>query len=130
MYWTKKHSYTQFMKPIQRTIDVLALAAVIFAFSCSKAGSVYDGTAWYGKTGTMSSITLSFSDGAQKCIVIENAGWDGIGFEFQVEWKSRYSFQLQFTEGEQTLIFYSGVISGDIMTLETENHTYELRKTH
>lgn len=125
------------MKTFLKLMGILAVA-VIFAFSCSKAGSVYDGTSWYGRTGAESSLTLTFNDNAQKCMVLESTGECGLGFEFEVEWTSRNSFKLQITEEGHAHVYYSGVINGEFMTLEnlrhqTEDlrkHTYELRKTH
>ena len=121
------------MKTVLRRIGIFAVA-VIFAFSCSKPGSVYDGTSWFTETGQYSSTTLTFRDEARKCMVLENAGECGLGFEYEVEWSGRNSFKLIFKENGQIYVSYSGEINGEVMTLKellkTENQTYELRKTH
>lgn len=124
------------MKTLLKQMGILVLAGLL-AISCSKPGSVYDGTSWQGKTGEYNSLRLTFSDRAQKCMVLSeswdvNGLGDGLGFELDVEWPSRNSFHLQIVEKGETLTFYSGVINGDTMTLKelrkTENHTYQLQK--
>ena len=117
------------MKAFLKLIGVLVLAGIM-ACSCSKLGSGYDETVWYGKTGTISSLTLTFKDGAQEAWVSENAGYDAIECGLNVEWLSGNSFNLRFTESDPPS--YSGVINGDTMLLDElrfgEKTTYELKK--
>lgn len=119
------------MKSLLKLIGVLVLVGIL-ASSCSKLGSVYDGTTWYGKTETNTSLTLSFTDNAQLCVFSKNPGHDILSAEFHVEWTSKDSFKLLFVEGEQP--FYSGMISSDILTLDElrseDKQTYELIRVH
>lgn len=123
------------MKTIQKRMGALFVLAFIgiIAVSCEDLGERYDGTAWFCKTGTDSSLTVTFEEGAQKCIVLEVSGFCGLGFGYEVEWTTRNSFKLLWRDKEQVLICYTGVISGDRMSLDVLScdkveRTYELTR--
>lgn len=118
------------MKSFLRLMGVLVLAGIMA--SCSKLGSGYDETSWYGKTGVISSLTLTFQNDAQEAWVSENGGYDSLVAGYKVEWLSGNSFNLRFTDDDPP--FYSGVINGDTMSLDVlrfgeEKQTYVLKKT-
>lgn len=116
------------MKHLIKLIGILVLAGILVS-SCSKMGSVYDGTSWWGRSGSIS-LTLTFSNDAQKCMVSVNPGEDILSAEFNVVWTSQDSFTLLINESERA--FYSGVISKDMMSLDDlrfeVKQTYELKK--
>ena len=117
------------MKAFLKLIGALVLAGIM-ACSCSKLGSGYDETSWYGKTGEISSLTVTFQNDAQEAWVSDNGGYDAIVCGLKVEWLSGNSFNLRFTEDYPPS--YSGVINGDTMLLDElrfgEKTTYELKK--
>lgn len=117
------------MKIFQRLMGILTVA-VILAFSCSKPGSVYDGTSWFTETGLYSSIKLTFSDGGQKCMVLNVAGFCGLGCEYEVEWAGRNSFKLVFKEDGQSYVSYKGVINGDTLLLDKLSLRYQIQETY
>ena len=117
------------MKHLMKLIGILVLAGILVS-SCSKMGGVYDGTSWSGKMDTNVSLTLTFSNDAQKCMVSVNPGEDILSAEFNVVWTSQDSFTLLINESERA--FYSGVISKDMMSLDDLRfeipQTYELKR--
>jgi hypothetical protein len=130
------------MKTFLKLTGVLLLLGLL-ASSCSK-GQLYDGMSWFARTGSVSSLTLTFSDSGQKCTVLEINGECGIGCEYPVEWTARNAFNLFLTDIDQTDvkqvyyrdIKYSGVINGDTMLLDVyrrdgePSRTYELKKKY
>ena len=70
------------MKTLLKLMGVVALLGIL-TFSCSK-GQLYDGMSWFARTGSVSSLTLTFSDGCQKCMVLEVSGECGSGCEYPV----------------------------------------------
>ena len=130
------------MKTFLKLTGVLLLLGLL-ASSCSK-GQLYDGMSWFARTGSVSSLTLTFSDSGQKCTVLEINGECGIGCEYQVEWTARNAFNLFLTDIDKTNvkqvyyrdIKYSGVINGDTMLLDVyrrdgePSRTYELKKKY
>lgn len=130
------------MKTFLKLTGVLLLLGLL-ASSCSKR-QLYDGMSWFARTGSVSSLTLTFSDSGQKCTVLEINGECGIGCEYPVEWTARNAFNLFLTDIDQTDvkqvyyrdIKYSGVINGDTMLLDVyrrdgePSRTYELKKKY
>ena len=128
------------MKTFLKLTGVLVLLG-LWVSSCSK-GRLYDDTSWFTETGPGHSITATFSDGCQKCMVLEVSGECGIGCEYPVEWTARNAFNLFLTDIEETNvkqvyyrdIKYSGVINGDTMLLDVyrldgeAKRTYELKR--
>ena len=124
------------MKTFLKLTGVLLLLGLL-ASSCSK-GQLYDGMSWFARTGSVSSLTLTFSDSGQKCMVLEVSGECGIGCEYQVEWTARNAFNLFLTDIEETDvkqvyyrdIKYSGVINGDTMLLDVYRRDGEAKRTY
>lgn len=124
------------MKTFLKLTGVLLLLGLL-ASSCSK-GQLYDGMSWFARTGSVSSLTLTFSDSGQKCMVLEVSGECGIGCEYQVEWTARNAFNLFLTDIEETNvkqvyyrdIKYSGVINGDTMLLDVYRRDGEAKRTY
>lgn len=130
------------MKTFLKLTGVLVLLGLLVS-SCSK-GQLFDGMSWFARTGSVSSLTLTFSDSGQKCTVLEINGECGIGCEYPVEWTARNAFNLFLTDIDQTDvkqvyyrdIKYSGVINGDTMLLDVyrrdgePSRTYELKKKY
>lgn len=130
------------MKTFLKLTGVLLLLGLLVS-SCSK-GQLFDGMSWFARTGSVSSLTLTFSDSGQKCTVLEINGECGIGCEYPVEWTARNAFNLFLTDIDQTDvkqvyyrdIKYSGVINGDTMLLDVyrrdgePSRTYELKKKY
>lgn len=109
------------MKTFLKLTGVLLLLGLLVS-SCSKS-QLYDGTSWYTETGPGHSITATFSDGCQKCMVLEVSGECGLGCEYEVEWAGRNSFKLVFKEKGQIYVSYKGVINGDTMLLDKLSYT-------
>jgi hypothetical protein len=70
-------------------------------------------------------------------MVFESGGEDGIGWECDVDWSSRNKFKLFLIEEGKSYVLYSGVISGEIMSLNKINpsslqvlDSYELKKIY
>lgn len=123
---------TTTMKTIVNMLVSLSVIGAL-ATSCIDFGRSYDGTEWYGETGWDSSMTITFNEGAQKCIVLQVSGFCGLGYEYEVEWAARDSFKLLLRDKEQVLICYAGVISGDRMSLDALScdkveRTFELKR--
>ena len=124
------------MKTLLKLTGVMALLGLL-AFSCSK-GQLYDGMSWNAWTGSASSLTLTFSDGGQKCTVLEINGECGLACEYPVEWTARNAFNLFLTDIEETDvkqvyyrdIKYSGVINGDTMLLDVYRREGEAKRTY
>ncbi len=130
------------MKTFLKLTGVLVLLGLLVS-SCSK-GQLFDGMSWFARTGSVSSLTLTFSDSGQKCTVLEINGECGSGCEYPVEWTARNAFNLFLTDIDQTDvkqvyyrdIKYSGVINGDTMLLDVyrrdgePSRTYELKKKY
>ena len=124
------------MKTFLKLTGVMALLGIL-TFSCSK-GQLYDGMSWFARTGSVSSLTLTFSDSGQKCMVLEVSGECGIGCEYPVEWTARNAFNLFLTDIEETdvkLVYYrdikySGVINGDTMLLDVYRRDGEAKRTY
>lgn len=124
------------MKTFLKLTGVLLLLGLL-ASSCSK-GQLYDGMSWFVRTGSVSSLTLTFSDSGQKCMVLEINGECGIGCEYPVEWTARNAFNLFLTDIDQIDvkqvyyrdIKYSGVINGDTMLLDVYRRDGEAKRTY
>ena len=137
------------MKAIERVVFA-ALGFLCLAFvACTKVEKdPYSDYAWTGEypiktqngtTGEMEDhtgvIMLQFLNNGIECIV--DTGISGMistnRRKFEVRWSGKDSFALYRTSGHQSLLEYSGTITGDKMTLQALNcdsvaATYELSR--
>ena len=124
------------MRTFHRIIGLIAFAGIL-TVSCTKSDiNIYDGTIWIGTypaqtqngtTGELEDqtgvIDLEFHDDALVCYVSQGyAGLIGMNrIKYDVIWSGRDSFCLTRTQAEQTIISYSGAISGKSMSLDAYN---------
>ena len=122
----------------------------IVSVSCSKMDVTYDDTVWFGEypvqtlngtTGELEDQTavigLHFGEESTVCAVTHGlVGLFGTNVvKYDVRWSARDSFSLSKSAGGQTIMYYSGIISGENMKLDALNcdgiaGSYVLKKTH
>lgn len=133
-------------------IACIAVAGILL-LSCTRAGKLYENSAWYGEypagreedrpspseTGAQSFIQLTFRTNGETCeVCYGDVGSDGSLFfgclvsVFDVEWSQR-TFKLIFKQDGQPRVCYSGKISGkkmslDVLEQDKVEYTFELQK--
>lgn len=137
------------MKTIEKKVVVITGIIVLTLVSCSKESrNVYSDSAWSGEnpirmvngtTGELEDhtavMTLYFQHDGLECIV--ETGIAGLCAANRIRYEARWSRENQFalysSSGGQSLLCYSGTISGRILTLRVLNcdgvaATYELTR--
>ena len=122
----------------------------VLGVSCSQLGNTYDDTTWFGEypvqtmngtTGEMEDQTavigLHFEENGSTCAVTHGiVGLMGTNMiKYDVSWPAGNSFNLSKSAGEQTILYYSGTITGEEMELAALNcdgvaGAFKLKKTH
>ena len=114
-----------------KTLRTIVIAACLgmMAISCTAFNDDYAGSSWYGEyyagqddiLGNLIYITtLYFWDDNPVCTVTEGVK-GAIGFsseKYNVQWSSRNAFSLMQTAEGQTVVSYTGEITGKKMTLD------------
>ena len=114
------------MRTIMKWIAALAFIGA-FAASCAEMDESYDGSFWKGEyviqTNPVGIIEVIFDAGSNQCTVAFGLkGSDVLTAEkFEARWSRRNRFALYSIAGGQSLLCYSGSISGDQMTLKALN---------
>ena len=137
------------MKLELKHIVVAALGALLLVCSCSKTGqNPYSGSYWSGEypvqtlnetTGEMEDhigvIGLYFQKEGAECILETGIAemYAAIRETYLVNWQDMFTFTLFQTAGDQSMVYFSGVISGGNMTLRAfscdgVSATYELTR--
>ena len=137
------------MKTIERIAVAITSVIILTLVSCSKESqNVYSNSAWSGEypiqtvngtTGELENhtgvIMLQFLNNGIECTIYTGiSGMIGTNCrKFEARWSGKDSFALYRTSGHQSLLEYSGTITGDKMTLQALNcdsvaATYELSR--
>ena len=137
------------MKTIERIAVAITSVIILTLVSCSKENQkVYSNSAWSGEypiqtengtTGELENhtgvIMLQFLNNGIECTIYTGiSGMIGTNYrKFEARWSGKDSFALYRTSGHQSLLEYSGTITGDKMTLQALNcdsvaATYELSR--
>ena len=137
------------MKTIERIAVAITSVIILTLVSCSKESqNVYSNSAWSGEypiqtvngtTGELENhtgvIMLQFLNNGIECTIYTGiSGMIGTNYrKFEARWSGKDSFALYRTSGHQSLLEYSGTITGDKMTLQALNcdsvaATYELSR--
>ena len=130
------------MKAIYRVLIAALGFLCMTLIACTKVETYsYSDYVWTGEypIGEMEDYTgyimLQFLNNGIECIV--QTGISGMCFgyrrKFEARWSGKDSFALYYTSGHQSLLEYSGTITGDKMTLQALNcdsvaATYELSR--
>ena len=115
---------------------IAALAFIgALAVSCTEMDESYDGSFWKGEYAVqricyvmrepapVGIVEVIFEPGSNQCTVAFGLkGSDVLTAEkFEARWSRRNRFALYSFAGGQSLLCYSGIISGDKMTLTAQN---------
>ena len=137
------------MKTIERIAVAITSVIILTLVSCSKESrNVYSNSAWSGEypiqtengtTGELEDhtgvMTLYFQHDGLDCIV--ETGIKGLyaanRIKYEARWSGENQFALYSSSGGQSLLCYSGTISGGVLTLQVLNcdgvaATYELTR--